>query len=89
MIEVHIDESYVNAKVDEVIERKVETSAHRYTFWDMKELSRQTQMSIPFIKEQFFYDERFPKKKIGTKWFMPAKEAEMFLRQWWNEQSSY
>lgn len=55
-------------------------------FWDLKELSRRTNMSIPFIKEQFFYNQEFPKYKVGTKWLMPAKETEKYLLNWLKQQ---
>ncbi len=55
-------------------------------FWDLKELSRRTNMSIPFIKEQFFFNHDFPKYKVGTKWLMPSKETEEYLNTWLKQQ---
>lgn len=43
-------------------------------------------MSWNTIQENFFYDPRFPKHKIGSKWYYPAKEAEEFLLVWFEEQ---
>lgn len=60
---------------------------HNYTFWDTKELKRRTCMSWSFIQEQFFFDPRFPKFKVNSKWLFPAKEAEEFLLKWIKEQS--
>lgn len=80
---------YMEAKINEAIERNVKVSAHRHTFWDMKELCHQTNMSENFIKDQFFYDEEFPKRRVGRKWLMPAKETEAFLLAWLKEQSRY
>ncbi|EEM51348.1 hypothetical protein bthur0006_42920 [Bacillus thuringiensis serovar kurstaki str. T03a001] len=48
-------------------------------FWDMKELCRQTCMSGNSIRENCFYDERFPKFKIDGKWYFSALEVEKFL----------
>ncbi|MEK5171793.1 group-specific protein [Heyndrickxia sp. FSL W8-0496] len=86
MINVQIDEKEIeNIFLDEVRKhlKKIESQS---TFWDMKELCRQTNMSINFIKETFFYDPRFPKKRVGKKWLFPAKECEEFLLKWLKEQ---
>lgn len=65
--------------------RKIET---RYTFWDMKELCRQTHMSENNIKEKFFHDPNFPKHKVGAKWLFPAAKCEQFLLDWISKQPS-
>lgn len=57
-----------------------------FVFWDLKELCRRSNMSIPFIKEHFFYNEDFPKYKVGTKWLMPAQETEKYLLNWLKQQ---
>lgn len=89
MLQVQLDNQYVETKIDEVVERQVKLSAHRHTFWDMKELCRQTNMSENFIKDQFFYDELFPRFRVGRKWLMPARETEAFLLAWLKKQSRY
>jgi len=55
-------------------------------FWDRNELIRRTCMSWNFIQDQFFFDPRFPKKKVGAKWYFPAKATQEFLIQWLSEQ---
>ena len=82
MFSVSLDESQLESIVREELSKKLKQIEHRHTFWDMEELINQTNMSLPFIKEQFFYHENFPKFKIGRKWLFPAKETEEFLLNW-------
>lgn len=89
MITVQIDEDYMDLIVRTELKNKLEELTHRHTFWDIKELCRQTNMSEGFIKQQFFYDERFPKRRVGKKWLMPAAETEAFLLAWLKEQARY
>ena len=88
MIAIEIDEREVDRLIREEVERKLRDLTHRHTFWDMAELSEQTCMSITFIKENFFYDPRFPKYRVGRKWLMPARETEEFLLMWLKEKGS-
>jgi len=85
MISVNVDEKILDSIIREELNCRLKKLEHRHTFWDMNELVRQTNMSEPFIKEQFFYDGRFPKFKVGRKWLFPAKEAEAFLLMWIKE----
>lgn len=89
MITVQVDEEHMDQIVREELKNKLETLTHRHTFWDIKELARQTSMSESFIKQQFFYDERFPKRRVGKKWLMPAAETEAFLLAWLQEQARF
>jgi hypothetical protein len=83
---IQIDEVAMEKRFVEVVQKRLLEIERRHTFWDMKELCRQTNMSETFIKEQFFYDSRFPKVKVGRKWVMPAKKTEEFLLVWLEEQ---
>lgn len=65
MINISIDEVKVEEIVREEVVKKVEQAIITHTFWDLEELSRQVCMSIPFIKEHFFYNEDFPKYRVG------------------------
>lgn len=85
MLSINIDENQLNSIIREELQNRLKRLEHRHTFWDMNELVKQTNMSEPFIKEQFFFDERFPKFKVGRKWLFPAKEAEEFLLLWIKE----
>jgi phage pi2 protein 07 len=89
LIDVKIDEVEVEKIFLEEVKKRLDQLQNRQTFWDMKELLRQTNMSEPFIKEKFFFDPRFPKYKVGAKWLFPAKECEDFLLTWLREQMKY
>jgi hypothetical protein len=86
MLEIRLDETKVEEMLLTEIEKKVKQLENRYTFWDLDELCKQTCMSLGNIKDKFFYDPRFPKFKIGGKWYVPAKECEIFLLEWIKEQ---
>ncbi|OLN21429.1 group-specific protein [Domibacillus antri] len=86
MLSVQIDEAVVEKQFREEVQKRMEQLDRSRLLWDMKELCRQTSMSESFIKEQFFYDKRFPKVKVGRKWVIPAKAAEEFIIQWLSEQ---
>jgi hypothetical protein len=89
LLNVHIDEKYIEQQFHEELQKRLEEITNRTVFWDMKELCRQTCMSEPFIKEHFFFDPRFPKFRVGRKWLFPAKETEKFLYEWLREQPTY
>lgn len=86
MISVKVDEKVIEQLFLVELKKCLDRIENSYTFWDMKELCRQTCMSENNIKEKFFYDERFPRRKIGGKWYFPAKECEEFLLMWLKEQ---
>ncbi len=86
MFAIKIDERKIEELFLEEIRKRLDQIEHRKTLWDMKELCKQTSMSENTIKDKFFYDERFPKYKIGGKWYFPAVEAESFLLMWIKEQ---
>lgn len=86
MISVQLDEKEIEKRFIEELKKRLEHIEQRRTLWDMKELCRQTCMSENTIKEKFFYDKRFPKRKIGGKWYFPAVATENFLLSWIEEQ---
>jgi hypothetical protein len=45
-------------------------------------------MSWDTIQATFFFDPRFPKRKVGGKWYYPVRETRQFLETWLDEQSS-
>lgn len=87
MIEVQIDETEVREMVKQKIAELLKEVDVEYVFWDTAELKRRTCMSWNFIQENFFFDPRFPKRKVGSKWYFPARETRAFLEQWLREQS--
>lgn len=86
MLNVAIDEGKVEEIVREEAQKKVERAIIQHTLWDLNELSRQCSMSIPFIKDNFFYNEDFPKFRVGKKWLMPSDEAREFILKWLKRQ---
>lgn len=82
MFQVHINENYIKELLQEAINAKLDSVSQELVFWDMKELQRRTRMSVNTMKDHFFYDEDFPKAKVGNKWYFPATETEDFLLKW-------
>jgi len=89
MFQVQIDQRAAEEIFFEEIKKRVNMIESKLTFWDLSELSKQTCMSIGSIKEKFFYDQSFPKYKVGGKWYMPAAECEKFLIDWIKRQPQH
>ena len=85
MLSVQIDEAEVKHMCREQIAEIVRGIDAEMVYWDRKELMKRTCMSWNFIQEQFFFDPRFPKSKIGSKWYFPVRETRKFLEQWIDE----
>ncbi|WP_342515445.1 hypothetical protein [Sutcliffiella sp. FSL R7-0096] len=85
-INIQINEKLVKEMLNDKLECHLKQLESRFTFWDMKELCRQTCMSENSIKEKFFYDERFPKRRVGGKWYFPVVATTDFLLTWLSEQ---
>ena len=85
MLHIQVDEQAIKQMYEKAIITKLEEFDASKVFWDTQELKRRTCMSWNTIQEHFFHDPRFPKVKLGGKWFYPAKEAEKFLSQWMKE----
>ncbi|MBT2728417.1 group-specific protein [Bacillus sp. ISL-75] len=86
MLKITLDEKKIEELFLEELRIRLQKIEKKHTFWDAEELCQQTCMSINNIKEKFFYDPRFPKYKVGGKWYFPAKECEEFLLMWIKEQ---
>jgi len=86
LIGVTINDSMVKELCRKQVERLVCEIDSEYVFWDTAELKRRTCLSWNTIQSLFFYDPRFPKRKIGGKWFFPARETREFLELWLDEQ---
>lgn len=84
---IKMDDNVIDGMIREELQKRLNHLEHRYTFWDIEELCRQTHMSLNFIKDTFFFDPRFKKFQVGRKWLFPAKETEEFLLMWLEEQS--
>jgi len=86
ILSVQVDESAVQEEIRRQVSERLREADTDLVFWDAKELMRRTCMSWNFIQQQFFFDPRFPKVKVGNKWYFPAREAREFLEQWIREQ---
>lgn len=86
LLSIKVDEEEIKNLVRERIAILVKEVEVEQVFWGSKELIKRTCMSWNFIQEQFFYDPRFPKYKIGSKWIFPVKETKEFLLTWIHEQ---
>lgn len=82
MIDINVDETELETIIRQEVRKKIESITHKTMFWDMKELCRQVSLSETTVKEAFFYEEGFPKFKVGKKWLINAKLAEEFLMKW-------
>lgn len=85
LLEVKLDEHYIEETFREELKKRLDQLQSQEVFWDMKTLCEKTKMSVNTIKDTFFYDDRFPKTKVGQKWYFPAEETKRFLLQWLNE----
>jgi phage pi2 protein 07 len=85
MITIKVDEAEINRLCRERVAELVEADSE-YVFWDTAELKRRTCMSWNTITSNFFCDPRFVKRKVGGKWYFPARETRLFLEQWLGEQ---
>ncbi|NOV01373.1 group-specific protein [Paenibacillus planticolens] len=84
---VKLDEDEVRKLCLEKINELIKKIDSEYIFWDTAELKKRTCMSWNTIQEAFFYDPRFIKRKVGSKWYFPVKETRDFLELWLREQS--
>jgi phage pi2 protein 07 len=82
MINIQVDEQELRELYLKKLEEKMKEVDAELVFWDAAELKRRTCMSWNTIQKEFFFDPRFPKYKVGNKWYFPAHEAKQFLLKW-------
>jgi hypothetical protein len=82
LLEVHIDEEAIKEMYHDAIEKRMDKLDTELVYWDTKELKRRTCMSWNTILNNFFYENEFPKIKVGGKWYFPAAETKKFLKKW-------
>ncbi|UOQ93383.1 group-specific protein [Halobacillus shinanisalinarum] len=85
MLDIQINEQQAKAMLVQKIEETIKNFDAEMVYWDSNELKRRTCMSWGTIQDTFFFDERFPKVKLGGKWYYPAKETKDFLLMWLEE----
>jgi hypothetical protein len=86
MLNIQIDEQEVKQLYLAKLEEKLKHIETDLLFWDTSELRRRTCLSWNTIQREFFYDPRFPKRKVGGKWLFPAEATKAFLLTWLSEQ---
>lgn len=86
MLDIQINEYEFKKLYLEKIEEKIKEVDTELVFWDVNELIRRTGMCWNTIQKEFFFDSRFKKYKVGTKWRFPGEESKKFLLQWLSEQ---
>ena len=82
MLKVQIDETEFKKIYLEQIKEKIKEIDNELLFWDSRELERRTCMSWNTIQKEFFFDPKFPKRKVGGKWYFPAVATKEFLLDW-------
>lgn len=86
MIAIQVDEAEVKKLAFKRISELVAEVDAELVFWDAAELMKRTCMSWNTIQTYFFFDKRFIKRKVGNKWYFPARETREFLKIWLLEQ---
>ncbi len=87
IVSVNVNQSEIRELCKQKIAELIKEVDVEYVFWDTGELKRRTCMSWNTLQEAFFFDPRFPKRKVGSKWYFPARETRSFLERWLLEQA--
>jgi hypothetical protein len=86
LFEIKVNEDEIKELYLSVLDKHIAKIEKETIFWDSKELRRQTKMCWNTIQNAFFFDPRFPKHKVGGKWFFHAAKTREFLDIWFEEQ---
>ncbi|MHA0855887.1 group-specific protein [Paenibacillus sp. CMAA1364] len=89
ILAIKIDEEEIKRLCWEKISELVKEVDSEDVFWDTAELKKRTCMSWNTIQDNFFFDSRFIKRKVGGKWYFPARETRAFLVEWMLEQPEF
>jgi hypothetical protein len=87
LLEINIDEKEIRKIYLQKIEECLKSFNNETLFWDTEDLMKNTRLSWNTIQKEFFYDERFPKKKLNRKWLFPAEKTKKFLLDWLEKQN--
>lgn len=82
MIKVQVDQNEIKQLYQKAINNRIKELDSEMVYWDSNELKRRTCMCWNTIQNNFFFDNHFPKIKIGGKWYFPAEETKQFLKEW-------
>lgn len=88
MLDIKVDESELRKIYLKKLDEHLEKIDNELLFWDTDDLMKQTRLSWNTIQKEFFYDPRFPKRKLGRKWLFPARKTKEFLLEWLDEQTN-
>lgn len=86
IIQAIVNEDEVRMIIEQRVAELVREADGEVVFWGTEQLMKATGMGRNFIKDNFFYDPRFPKYKIGKEWRYPVKATKEFLEIWIREQ---
>ncbi|GEB35278.1 hypothetical protein BPA01_48580 [Brevibacillus parabrevis] len=86
LVSIDLDEKEIRNMCHERINELVKEVDAEKVFWDTTELKKRTCMCWNTIQDKVFFDPRFPKFKVGGKWYFPARETREFLIKWLYEQ---
>jgi hypothetical protein len=89
LLDIQINEEEVRELYIQKLEERMKQIENSMLFWDTNELKRQTCMSWNTLQREFFFDQRFPKFKVGGRWMFPADATKKFLLEWIKEQPRY
>lgn len=82
MVEIKLNENEIEKIYREELEKHLKKIDDEMVFWDTQTLCKKTNLSFNTIKDLFFYNEEFPKHKVGNKWLYPAEKTRKFLLNW-------
>jgi len=85
MITVELDKDYIEQEFKAELKKRLDELESQKVFWDIKELSEKTSMSISHLKSHLIYEPGFPRYKVGKKQVFPVKETQEYLLKWVKE----
>jgi len=89
-IEITLPEDLLRNLVREEVSRLLMEKEELGTIWDMQRLSKEWSRSDEWIKNNFLYEmvEKQIAIKEGNKWMFRAKEAKLFIDDWFLKRAS-
>lgn len=82
MIQIKLDNERLEKVFMTEVKQYLNQLQNEDVFWDIRKLEQKVCMSINTMKKHFFYNDDFPKYKVGGKWYFPAEETKRFLLMW-------
>ncbi|OAH60384.1 hypothetical protein AWH49_16750 [Domibacillus aminovorans] len=85
-VRIEVDPKAIKKLAAEEIRAAIKEIDQQLVFWDTEELCRRTCMSLSSVQRFLLHQPGIPKKRVGQKWYFPAKETEEFLLDWLESQ---